>query len=364
MDNKIFVTKSSMPGFAEYCDTIQVLWENKWLSNRGVLHKELEIQLSNYLKSKNIALFANGHVALEVTLDAFDLKGEVITTPFTHCSTTHAIVRNNLKPIFCDINATDYNIDVNDIKSKITDNTTAIVATHVYGNVCDVQKLSEIASDCNLKLIYDGAHAFGVSINGENISSYGDATMFSCHATKVYHTIEGGITTYNDDEIFSKIDSLTNFGFTGHETVDYISTNARMNEFEAAMGICNLRHIGEEIEKRKKVVERYNQNLFGIHGLKLNTIPPHVKSNYAYYPVVFDGYRFTRDQVFEKLEKHDIYARKYFYPTTNNLSCYAGQFDSSETPVATYIAKRVLTLPLYSDLSLEDVDRICAIITT
>ena len=351
-----------MPEFEEYIEEIRELWDTRWLTNMGTKHKLLESQLLNYLNVRNITRFTNGHLALEYIIAALNLKGEVITTPFTFASTTHAIVRNGLKPVFCDINPDDYTIDVEKIESLITEKTSAIIPVHVYGNVCDIEAIDRIAKKHNLKVIYDAAHTFGVTVNGQGIGTFGDASMFSFHATKVFNTIEGGAVTYNDSSIKQVLNDLKNFGITGPETVEYVGGNAKMNEFQAAMGICNLRHVNGEIIKRKKVVERYIENLKDITGIQLSKEQVDVESNYAYFPVVFDGYKMTRDEVFEKLKDNDIIARKYFYPLTNSFECYKDQYDADETPVAIYIAERVLTLPLYADLALEDVDRICEFI--
>ena len=362
MKKHIQVTRSSMPEFEEYIEEIRELWDTHWLTNTGSKHKSLESQLLDYLKVPNITLFTNGHLALECIIAALNLRGEVITTPFTFASTTHAIVRNGLKPVFCDINPDDYTIDVEKIESLITEKTSAIIPVHVYGNVCDVEAIDRIAKKHNLKVIYDAAHTFGVTVNGQGIGTFGDASMFSFHATKVFNTIEGGAVTYDDSSIKQVLNDLKNFGITGPETVEYVGGNAKMNEFQAAMGICNLRHVNGEIIKRKKVVERYIENLKDITGIQLSKKQVDVESNYAYFPVVFDGYKMTRDEVFVKLKDNDIVARKYFYPLTNSFECYKDRYDVDETPVAKYIAERVLTLPLYADLALEDVDRICEII--
>lgn len=288
--------------------------------------------------------------------------GEVITTPFTFASTTHAIVRNRLKPVFCDINSEDFTIDVSKIESLITEKTCAIVPVHVYGNICNVEEIEKIAKKYNLKVIYDAAHTFGVEKNGIGVANFGDASMFSFHATKVFNTIEGGAVTYNDSTIKKRLNDLKNFGITGPESVEYVGGNAKMNEFQAAMGICNLRHVDGEILKRKVVVERYRERLENTEGIKLSIIQEGVKSNYAYFPVVFDNYKYTRDEIFEKLGEENIVARKYFYPLINDFECYRDKYNSNETPVAKYIADRVLCLPLYADLELEVVDRICDII--
>ena len=361
---RINVTRSSMPGYEEYCAEIKELWESRWLSNAGAKHKQFEAQLQEYLDVPYLTLFANGHVGLEVAIDAFKLRGEVITTPYPHCSTTHSIVRNGLTPVFCDVNDRDYTIDANQIEKYITDKTCAIVATHVYGGACDVKAIEAIAKKHDLKVIYDAAHAFGVTVDGKGIASYGDASMFSCHATKVFHTIEGGITAFKDKEILDKTNKLINFGFVSHEEVAYVSTNARMNEYEAAMGICNLRHIDAEIAKRKVAYDRYVERLSGVPGIKLIAPQAGVKHNYSYFPVFFDGYKYDRDQVQALLEQENIFARKYFYPLTSELACYKEQYGASvtNTPVAKKAAECVLTLPMYADLSVEDVDRICDVI--
>jgi dTDP-4-amino-4,6-dideoxygalactose transaminase len=358
----IQVTQSSMPSIEDYIEEIKELWDTKWLTNMGTKHKQLESQLSQYLDTPNISLFTNGHLALECAIAAFNLSGEVITTPFTFASTTHAIVRNELEPVFCDVNMDDYTIDVSKIERLITDKTSAIVPVHVYGNVCDVKEIERIAKEHNLKIIYDAAHAFGVTVDGEGVANFGDASMFSFHATKVFNTIEGGAVTFKDPSLAITLKELKNFGITGLESVEYVGGNAKMNEFQAAMGLCNLRHIDREIEKRKAVVERYRANLSGVKGVQLLYEQDGVKENYSYFPVLFDGYRLNRDEVYDALKKENIIARKYFYPLTNSFECYRDRFNVDETPVAKYIAQRVLTLPLYADLSLDDVDRICRII--
>jgi dTDP-4-amino-4,6-dideoxygalactose transaminase len=362
MDKAILVTRSSMPNLEEYIEEIKDLWDSHWLTNMGAKHKQLAEELCRYLDTHNTTLFTNGHLALECVTAAFDLSGEVITTPFTFASTTHAIVRNGLEPVFCDINPDDYTMDTDKLESLITNRTSAIIPVHVYGNICNINEIENLAKKYNLKVIYDAAHAFGVTVNGESVANFGDASMFSFHATKVFHTIEGGAVTYKDGSLSKKLNDLKNFGITGPESVEYVGGNAKMNEFQAAMGICNLRHVDEEIAKRKTVVERYVERLSGVKGIKLCKPQDGVKSNYAYFPVVFDGYKMNRDEVFEKLKAENIFARKYFYPLTNSFACYQGRFDVEKTPVAKYIADRVLTLPLYADLALDDVDRICDII--
>ena len=359
---RINVTKSSMPSFEEYTNELRPVWESRWLSNRGMASKEFEEELKKYLDCENVWLFANGHVALEVALQALGIKGEVITTPYTHVSTTHAIVRNGLTPVFVDVKEDNYTVNPELIESAITEKTAAIVATHVYGFLCDVEAIDLIARRHNLKVIYDAAHAFGVTLNGVSAANFGAAAMFSTHATKVFHTIEGGIVTYKDGETFKDMRCLVNFGFVNEEEVVRIGTNARMNEFEAVMGICNLRHIDEEIAKRKLVGDRYRERLKGVPGIKLIEPEKGLVWNYAYFPVIFDGYRQNRNEIKAKLEKEDIYARKYFYPTTNCFSCYREQYGSLDVPVAVHAAECVLTLPIYADMTVGDADRICDVI--
>ncbi len=362
--DRILVTRSSMPPMDEYMGEIEELWETHWLTNMGVKHKKLQEKLKEYLGVENVDLLTNGHMALELTMQAMGLHGEVITTPFTFASTTHAIVRNGLTPVFCDINPDDFTIDVNKIESLITDRTCAIVPVHVYGNICDVKEIERIARRHELKVIYDAAHAFGETYEDVGIGSFGDASCFSFHATKVFNTIEGGAVCYKDKDFGLNLYRLKNFGIRGPETVDGVGANAKMNEFCAAMGLCNLKHVNEEIEKRRLVVERYRNHLEGVEGIKLNPIQEGVKQNYAYFPIVFDEKEFgaSRNEVFDRLAENGIGARKYFYPLTNTYDCYHGRYDVNLTPIALHISRRVLTLPMYADLALEDVDRICRIL--
>lgn len=367
MGNGINVTRSSLPDFDEYVDEIKDIWDTHWLTNMGAKHTLLCEELKKYLKVKYIELLTNGHMALEMAIQAFDFPAdaEVITSPFTFASTTHAIVRNNLKPVFCDINESDYTIDVTKIESLITDKTVAIIPIHVYGNICDVKEIDKIAKKYGLKVIYDAAHAFGEEIDGISVASYGDASCFSFHATKVFNTIEGGAVVFKDVALGNRIYGLKNFGIRDEETVDGIGANAKMNEFCAAMGLCNLRHLDNEIAKRKAVFERYQMRLKGVDGIKIcEEIADNFRCNYAYFPVVVDPYQFgrNRDEIKDTLEKYGIRARKYFYPITSEFDCYKNVIECRETPVALDISQKVLTLPLYADLSFDVVDHICDIV--
>lgn len=364
MEEKILVTRSSLPRFDEYVNEIKDIWDTHWLTNMGEKHKRLQTELEKYMLVDNVELLTNGHMALELTLQAMGIVGEVITTPFTFASTTHAIVRNGLKPVFCDINSNDFTLDVTKVEELITENTSAIVPVHVYGNICNVEEIERIAFKYNLKVIYDAAHAFGVMYKGRGIGTFGDASCFSFHATKVFNTIEGGAVCYKDKHIGDKIYDLKNFGIRGEECIRGIGANAKMNEFQAAMGICNLRHIEKEIQKRKRVVERYRERLENIKGIQLNCIQKGVNTNYAYFPIVVedDKFGYNRNVVFERLKESGIYTRKYFYPLTSMFECYREWYNAEQTPVALDISKKVLTLPLYADLEIEIVDRICDII--
>ena len=363
--SKINVTRSSMPSFEEYCDEIKELWDSHWLTNMGVKHQQLQAELEKYFDVSHVTLYTNGHLALENIIDAygFEKGSEVITTPFTFVSTTHAIVRNGLVPVFCDVNNVDYTMDVTKIEDLITDKTVAIMPVHVYGNMCDVEEIARIAQKYNLKVIYDAAHAFGVKYKGISSANFGDASMFSFHATKVFNTIEGGALTFNDHSLVEKLNVIKNFGQHGEDCL-YVGGNAKMSEFQAAMGLCNLRHVDGEIQKRKMAVEQYRKRLENVSGIILNKDQKDVESNYSYFPVIFDGYKYNRDEVLALLQKDGITARKYFYPLTNAFSCYKDYPTSGveKTPIAEYLSHRVLTLPLFADLSIDEVDRICDII--
>lgn len=362
--DKINVTRSSLPPYEEYCAEIADMWDSRRLTNMGEKHEKLCANLRDFLDAKHVKLITNGHLAIEFALQAMGLAGEVITTPFTFASTTHAIVRSGLEPVFCDINPTDFTLDVSKIEPLITEKTSAILPVHVYGNVCDVKAIESIANQYKLKVIYDAAHAFGVKYKGQGIANFGDASCFSFHATKVFHTIEGGAVAYHDCDFGQRLTKLRNFGLDGQEDASEIGGNAKLDEFRAAMGLCNLRYIDEEIRKRKNVVERYRERLEGILGVQLNPIQKGVTSNFAYFPVVFNEEIFDadRDQVLAGLAANDIYARKYFYPLTSEFSCYKDRFDSASTPIARQVSRRILTLPLYPDLPIDIVDTICDII--
>ncbi len=368
-DLPILVTRSSMPPIDEYLHEIAPLWDSHWLTNMGVKHCELEEKLKRRLDVNNIALFTNGHSALECVLEAMGLRGRVITTPFTFASTVHALVRKGLEPVFADVKRDDYTMDPECVERLVDSSTCAIMPVHVYGNLCDVDAFADIAKRYNLKVIYDAAHAFGVKRRNpttgewEGAASFGDASMLSFHATKVFNTIEGGAICFTDSKLKPLLDQWKNFGITGPEDVEYVGGNAKMNEFCAAMGICNLRHFDEELEKRRVVAEHYWELLDGIPGVKLCKPSGGIRPNYSYMPIVFeDTFCATRDDVFDELAASNIFARKYFYPLASDYACYRGRFDSAMTPVAREISSCVLTLPMYADLEFREIEKICRIV--
>lgn len=371
MADRILVTRSSMPPLEEYVDEIAPLWESHWLTNMGTEHRKLEAALKERLETPNVCLFTNGHNALECILEALGLPagGEVVTTPFTFASTTHAIKRKGLTPVFADVRDADCTLDPESIEAAITPRTCAIVPVHVYGALCDVDAIQAIADRHGLKVVYDAAHAFGVRhlcADGawRSAAAFGDASMFSFHATKVFNTIEGGAVCFKDSALYDVLSQWKNFGITGPEDVEYVGGNAKMNEFCAAMGVCNLRHLDGEVAKRRAVAERYWERLEGIPGVRVFRPAEGVEHNYAYLPVLFDpeGFGATRDDVFEALDAAGVGARKYFYPLVSDYACYRSVYSSDCTPVAKRMATQVLTLPMYADLALEDVDRICDVV--
>ncbi len=366
LDKPIYVTKASLPPFDEYVEALKALWDTGILTNMGKYHTELEKKLDEFLGVHFISLFVNGHMSLELVLQAMNLTGEVITTPYTFASTTHAIVRNHLKPVFCDINEKNYTIDVSKIERLINDKTSAILPVHVYGNICEIEEIDRIAQKYDLKVIYDAAHAFGEKINGQGVGTLGDASIFSFHATKAFNTIEGGAVTTKDFLLLESLYQLKNFGFRNEVTVNGVGANAKMNEFQAIMGLCNLKYFADGVLKRKSLVEHYRQRLRNIPGLVVleEEKDRQIESNYSYFPLVIyeKEFGFTRNEIKEKLNANNIFPRRYFYPLTNSFKCYENEFDIAETPIALKISKRVLTLPLYAELEHEVVDTICDII--
>ena len=361
MDKKILVTRTSLPPYEEYIEIIKPLWESHWITNMGENHKLLEGKLMEYLGVEGVSLVVNGHMAIEMAIQAmgFPEGSEVITTPFTFISTTHAIVRNHLKPIFCDIKMEDYTIDERKIEELITEKTVAIVPVHVYGNVCNLEEIEKIAFKYNLKVIYDAAHAFGEKVNGRGIATFGDISTFSFHATKVFNTIEGGAMAFSDSKLYETFYNLKNFGIRGEELVVSVGANAKMNEFSAAMGLCNMKYVEKNIYERKKRVQFYISELENISGLILQRFErTDVEYNYAYFPVLFeeDG---VRDVIYDKLRENNIFSRKYFYPLTSDAACFKNKYKNEELEVARYVSKHILVLPLYPELEFDVQKEIC-----
>ena len=364
-DEKILVTQSSMPTYEEYIEAIKPLWDSHWITNMGKYHKELEAQLKTYLKVPQISLMVNGHMALEMANQAMDFPegAEVITTPFTFISTTHAIVRNHLKPVFCDVKLSDGTIDETKIEDLITENTVAIVPVHVYGNICNIEEIQRIADKYSLKVIYDAAHAFGVTYKGKGIGSYGDASVFSFHATKVFNTIEGGAVTFSDPKFYDKLYNLKNFGIRGEELVVSVGANAKMNEFAAIMGLCNLKHIDAAIQERKIRYEKYKELLKDVPGIRFFEDRSDCEKNYAYFPIrVEETYGITRNELYDRLREHNIYARKYFYPLTSDQACFKNKYKKVDLSNARKLSEEVLALPFYEKLEFEKIKEIAELI--
>lgn len=358
MQNKIYVTSPLLANLDDVYNEIQEIWQNKWLTNMGVKHQKLEESLKSELKVKNVSLFNNGTIALLVALKALNLPygSEVITTPFTFAATPHCIVWNGLQPVFCDIEPETMTIDADKIEELITPNTSAILGVHVYGFPCNVKKIEKIAQKYNLKVIYDGAHVFSTEIDNKGIGTYGDITMFSFHATKLFNTIEGGCLTYNDDKLIKKIYNLRNFGIKNEEVVEDIGINGKMNEIQAAIGLLNLKLYRKEQEKRHILKEFYDNNLSNIHGIRVPKIADNVTNSYQYYPIIIEKeYPLSRNEIYDKFKEKDIYTRKYFYPACTDYECYNNLLSVklSNLEVTNDLKHRVLCLPYYGDVSNE-----------
>ncbi|MDR0272830.1 MAG: DegT/DnrJ/EryC1/StrS family aminotransferase [Clostridiales bacterium] len=361
---RLFVARPYLPPRQEFDKYLDEIWDNRILTNYGLLHERFRAELSQFFDGANVTLTANGHLALDIALHVLDAKGEVITTPFTFASTTHVLTWNGLTPVFCDIKENDLTLDPDKIEALITEKTSAIMPVHVYGHFCDAEKIDAIAEKHGLRVIYDAAHAFGVRVDGKSIASFGDVSMFSFHATKLFHTIEGGALVYKNSDLCDLYEASENFGFCKGEHV-YIGTNAKMNEFQAAMGLAVLPEFDTLIKERKELTARYTEHLSDIKGVRcLANENPRVTHNYAYMPILINANSFgrTRDNLFQELAKHNINCRKYFYPLISDYKAYHGQFDSGLTPIAAKAADEVLCLPIYNGLSINDADRVCNII--
>lgn len=370
MEHDITVTRTAMPPFEKYVEKIQPLWESRWLTNMGAYHREFEEKLKEYLDVPFVSLMVNGHMSLELSIQAmgFQEGGEVITTPFTFISTTHAIIRNKLEPVFCDIKLGDYTMDEEKIEGLVTEKTVAILPVHVYGNVCNIGRIERIADKYNLKVIYDAAHAFGEQVGGRGIGTFGDVSVFSFHATKVFHTIEGGAATFSDPKLYQRLYDLKNFGIHSEEVIAEVGANAKMNEFSAAMGLCNLPYVEENIEERKKRVLYYSERLSGIEGLVLPAYDrKDIKYSYGYFPVLFQPEvvgKGMRDIVYHKLRENHVQARKYFYPITADAPCFRNKYRKVPLGNARYAGENILALPLYPELEYGKMEEIIFLVKT
>lgn len=365
----IFVTQPMLPSLNNLENQIKEIFDSKWLTNHGEKHNLLEKRLTEVLKVKNISLFNNGTIALLTALKAITLPvgSEVITTPFTFPATPHAISWNNLNPIFCDIEPNTMTIDADKIEDHITDDTSAILPVHVYGFPCDVEKIAKIAKKHDLKVIYDGAHVFSTEINNVGIGNYGDITMFSFHATKLFNTFEGGCLAYNRSYLKDKIHNLRNFGIRNEEEVVDIGINGKLNEIQASIGLLNLDIFENEVKKRLKVKNTYIENLNDIEGIKIPKIPKNTTDSAQYFPIIFENeFNVSRDDVYDMLKEYNVFARKYFYPICSDFKPYRSLKSSSKDnlKVADDIKNKVLCLPYYGDLELADVYKICEIINS
>jgi len=364
---QITVTKPFIPPLEEFQPYLEQIWKSGQLTNNGPMHKQLEKELAEHLGVKYISLFANGTVALVTALQALRITGEVITTPYSFVASTHALWWNNIKPVFVDVEPGHCNLDSGQVEAAITPQTTAILPVHVYGNPCNVKSIQDIADTYGLKVIYDACHTFGVTINNEPVLNFGDLSVMSFHATKVYNTFEGGAIISHDEKTKRHIDDLKNFGFRGETTVVAPGINAKMSEVQAAMGLLQLKYIDENIEKRRQITLRYRELLANVHGIRFMDDIPGVKHCYPYFPVFIDEaeYGTSRDDFYEKLKANNIYGRRYFYPLISQFETYNG-LDSAlpgKLPVAEEITEKVICLPLYPGLSIENVNHISALIT-
>lgn len=364
-EKPIYVTRPFLPPLDEYRDGLQEIWDNHWLTNDGPVLQRYTRQLSDYFRMDNLCLFNNGTLALQTGLQGMDISGEVITTPFTFVATTHALHWNRIRPVFVDIEPDYYTLDPEKVEAAITSRTTAILAVHVFGYPCNLSALADIADRYKLRLIYDAAHAFGVTVGGKSIAHFGDMSMFSLHATKLYHSIEGGMLAFKDPGLKKTFESLRNFGFEGETEVTMPGTNAKMNEMQALMGLTMLKYMPQLVEKRGRITRRYREQLRSVRGVHLPPlVADDVTYNNGYFPVEIDAQEFgiSRNQLYDKLKNFNIFSRRYFYPLICDYTCYRNIPVTDPLEIARGVTERILILPVYHDLELDDVDRICEIV--
>ncbi len=359
----LYVTRPSLPPLDEFLPYLRDIWRSGWVTNMARYHGELEQALAAYLDVPHVSLFCNGTVALQVGLQALRVRGEVITTPYSFPATSHSILWNHSRPVFCDVEPDTLNLDPARVEEAVTPETTAILAVHVYGNPCRAEPLADLARRRGLRLFFDAAHAFGVRQDGRPVAGLGDLAMISFHATKVFHTLEGGALVTHDPELKQRIDYLKNFGFADEVTVVAPGCNGKMNEVQAALGLLQLRRVDACIARRRAAAARYTERLGGVPGLRLPAPPPGVEGNGSYYPVLVDAAAFgrTRDELYDDLRGAGIHGRRYFYPLISRFPCYRDLPSArpGNLPVAEDAARRVLCLPLYDGLGDAGVDRVC-----
>lgn len=361
----IYVTRPFLPPLGEFCQALEEIWDSRWLTNEGPILKRFTGLLCNAFETDNLCLFNNGTLALQIALQGMEISGEVITTPFTFVATTHALFWNKVRPVFVDIEPDFYTLDPEKVEAAITPWTTAILATHVYGHPCKLNKLADIARRHNLKLLYDAAHAFGVTVDNRSIAHFGDLSMFSFHATKLFHSLEGGMLIFKEAGLKSRFDYLKNFGFKNETEVVMPGTNAKMNEMQALMGIQVLQYLDGIIDKRARIAGLYREALGGVPGVRFAPpLPPDIKYNYAYMPVEIDEREFgmDREALYSRLKEWNVHTRRYFYPLVCDYACYRNIVVNGPLSVARRATERILTLPIYDGLELSDVEAICAII--
>ena len=366
-EKPIYVSRPFLPPLEEFRQGLEEIWESRWLTNDGPILRRFTQELCDYLETDNVCLFTNGTLALQIALQGMGLSGEVITTPFTFVATTHALFWNKIRPVFVDIEPEHYTIDPEKVEAAITPWTTAILAVHVFGYPCKLNALADVAKRHNLKLIYDAAHAFGVKIGSKPIALFGDLSMFSFHATKSYHSMEGGMLIFNESGLKGTFDFLKNFGFKNEVEVVMPGTNAKMNEMQALMGIQVLKYLDEIIDKRGRITDLYRELLKEVPGIRLvASLSPDIRYNHVYMPVEVDEQEFgiSRDALYEKLKEYNVFSRRYFYPLICEYACYRHVSIKDPLVVARRVADRILTLPIYDGLELADVETICEIITS
>lgn len=365
MQKPVYVTQPCLPPLDEFIPYLQQIWDNKWLTNGGPFHQQLEKELADYLGVEHLALFANGTLAIVTALQSLRITGEVITTPYSFVATAHSLLWNGIKPVFVDICPDNFNLDPEKIEAAITPHTTAILPVHVYGYPCAVEKIQQIADTYGLKVIYDAAHAFGINYKGKSLLRHGDLSILSFHATKVFNTFEGGAIICPDAKTKKRIDDLKNFGYSGEVTVIAPGINAKMNEVQSAFGLLQLKHIDEAIDRRRKIDNLYRKLLSSVIGITCPKLPDETNYNFSYFPILIENeYPLKRDELNEKLRQHDIYPRRYFYPLISEFPMYRGLSSAAQSnlPLAKKSADRVLCLPIYPDLEIESIILIASII--